>query len=212
MQKKTAIRGGMMLAFALVAMPAAAFAQACVGTPFGSANRTAFSVGMAFPESATTFGGEVRVRTESPLTVGANYALTSIDELDPKQHTFGADAAYELPVEGASLCAVAGAGYSRISESGLTLSDFTIPVGLGLAATLMQAPDFALVPHIVPQLLWTRSSASMSGVSVSDSGTEFGVDLGLTFHMQQFLVRTGMFWTTEEDVKAAFGFSLGLLR
>jgi hypothetical protein len=205
------------LAFALMlAGPASALAQVCVGMPIGS-GQSAVALNVAFPEDATTFGASGRMRTSGPISVGANYSLTSFKGADPKGHTFGADVAYDLPVTGASICPVAGLNYSRVSgdfdlfDENFSFSEsiISIPVGVGLGLSVPAGPNAEFVPFAMPHLLWTRAKVSFDDESLSDSDTNFGVKLGATYRIQQVMINAGVTLTSEKNSKALFGLGLG---
>jgi hypothetical protein len=205
--QKVSVRGFLAVAMMLAA-PASALAQACVGMPIGS-GQSAVAFNMAFPEDATTFGIAGRMHTAGPVSVGADYSLTSFKNVDPKLHGFGADVAYELAVTEASICPVVGAGYSRISEDGVSVSNLSIPFGVGLGMSMAAGDNAEFVPHVVPQVIWSRASFGVGGVSVSESDTFFGVKLGATYRLQQIMVNAGVTLTSEEGSKALFGLGLG---
>lgn len=196
----------------LLAVPAAAAGQACVGSP-AAAGGTALSGSIGFPDGAKSYGAEVRYNTMGPLSVGAGYRLTSPDVGDVNMHSFAVDAAYELPLTGASVCPVAGLGYGRMSESGTTLSTLTVPVGAGIGYSLQAGPNMTVIPHAIPQLLWMRTTFDSDAApdAVSDSQTEFGALLGVTFQMQRFFLNGGVTKTTAEGSKAVFSLGAGVL-
>ncbi|HEX7089541.1 MAG TPA: hypothetical protein VF192_05360 [Longimicrobiales bacterium] len=196
----------------LLAVPAAAAAQACVGSPAASGG-TALSGSIGFPEGAKSYGAGLRYNAMGPLSVGAGYTLTSPDAGDVNMHSFAADAAYELPLTGVSVCPVAGAGYSRMSESGTTLSTLTVPVGAGIGYSFQASPTITVIPHAIPQLLWMRMTVDSDLLpdAVSESETEFGALLGVTFQMQRFFLNGGVTKTTVEDSKAVFSLGAGVV-
>jgi hypothetical protein len=193
-------------AFALAA-PSAAWAQACVGSPAGKGQK-AIMAGVHFPPSAMTFDASLRANTTGPVSVGLQYGLTkSDDKNDPKLHVFGGDLAYELPVQSASVCPVAGVNYGRMSVSGGTLNNLTIPVGLALGADVSNTQGIQLIPHAIPQVYFTRQSET-GFETVSD--TNFGAILGLTVGFDQFFVLGDMSVTSVKNSKAVFGLGVGL--
>ncbi len=196
--------GGALALGLVLAGPASAFAQACVGMPIGS-SKSAVSLNFAFPEEATDIGASARMRTSGPLSFGASYSMTSIKDVDPKMHNLGGNVSYDLPVSSAAVCAVGGLGYSRISEDGESLSNLSIPIGAGIGYSVQTGPDAELVPYAVPHILWQR--ASFAGFT--DSSTDFGVNFGATYRMQQILINAGVTVTSVEGSKAVFGLGLG---
>lgn len=200
---------GILALSVVLAGPAAAYAQNCLGMPIAN-QKSAVSLSMAFPEEAKTFGISGRMRLDGPLSMGAGYTMTSINEVDPKVHNFGVDAAYEIPVTpAASVCGVVGVEHSSISDEGVKFSDLTIPIGVGIGKSFPAGNNAELVPYAVPQLLWTRSSVSAGGVSVSDSSADFGLNLGATYRLQQLMLRAGVTITSIEGDKATFGVGIG---
>lgn len=213
--QKLSVSGFLAIAL-MLAGPAPALAQACVGMPIGS-GQSAVALNFAFPVEATTFGASGRMRTAGPISVGASYSLTSFKGANPNAHTFGADVAYDLPVAGASICPVAGLNYSRVSGDvdlfdlnfSISESFLSIPVGVGLGLSVPAGPNAEFVPFAMPHLLWTRAKVSFDGDSLSDSDTSFGVKLGATYRIQQVMFNAGVTLTSVENSKALFGLGLG---
>lgn len=192
-----------------LAGPAVAHAQSCIGMPIAS-QKSAISVNAAFPEEAKTFGISGRMRLDGPISLGAGYSMTTINDVDPKVHSFGVDGAYELPVtQAAAICGVVGIEHSSISDDGTKFSDLTIPIGVGVGKSFPAGDNAELVPYAMPHLLWTRSSVSAGGVSLSDSSADFGLKLGATYRLQQLLLNAGVTITSIEGDKATFGVGIG---
>jgi hypothetical protein len=196
----------------LLAVPSAAAAQACVGSAAGAGNM-ALSGSVAFPDGAKSYGAGFRYNTLGPMSVSAGYTLTTPDEGDVNVHGFAAEAAYELPLTGVSACPVAGVGYSRMSESGMTMSTLTVPVGAGIGYSFQAGPNMTVIPHAFPHLLWMRTSFDAEGLPEVDpeSTTEFGALVGVTFQMQRFFLNGGVTKTTAEGSKAVFSLGAGVL-
>ena len=88
-----------------------------------------------------------------------------------------------------------------------------VPVGAGIGYSFQAGPNMTVIPHAFPHLLWMRTSFDMEGASesVSDSTTEFGAVVGVTFQLQRFFLNGGVTKTTVEDSKAVFSLGAGVL-
>lgn len=199
-------RGTLFVAALALVAPSAAWAQSCVGSPAGK-GQNAIVGAVHFPESAMTFDVGFRANTTGPISVGLQYGMTKFDNSDPKLHVFGGDLAYEVPLQSASVCPVAGVNYGRMSVAGSTLNNITVPVGIALGADVSNTQGIQLIPHAIPQLLWTRQSAT-GFETVSE--TNFGAILGMTVGFDQFFVLGDMSVTSAKDSKAVFGIGVGL--
>ncbi|HEX7049593.1 MAG TPA: hypothetical protein VF188_05225 [Longimicrobiales bacterium] len=216
-------QAGLMLV-GLLAAPAVALGQACIGLPAG-ANQFAASADIAFPEGAKTYGIGVGANLIGPFTVEASYTLTKPDGGNQNLNTFGADVAFELPLPGFSACPVVGLSYSSYDEtvplqgggsaSG-SISVATIPIGFGVGASLPLATTGAsLMPYAVPQLLYARTKVSFStgGLSGSgtDSSTEFGAIIGARLAWNRIFLGGDVNVTTVENSDPVFSVGAGLI-
>lgn len=197
------------VAFALVAIPGGLAAQACIGIPVAE-SRNVVSAQVGFPEGAMSYGAAVRHNMAGPLSLGAQYSLSSFDNVDPKLHGFGVDAAYELPNQSFSGCSVTGLGYSRMSSDGVTLSTLSIPVGVGLGKSLQVSDRMSLIPHVVPQWVWTRAKISADGESLSGDDSVWAAAFGATLATPRFYVGGRLMWVNESDVDPVFSIMAGL--
>jgi|GEM_PF-2847015 len=205
---KLSATGIMALTVALAA-PAVANAQNCIGLPIAN-QKAAASFTVAFPEDAKTFGFSGRMRLDGPLSLGASYSFTSIDNVDPKTHSFGVSGSYDLPVtQSAAVCAVAGVEHSQITVSDIKFSDLAIPLGVGIGKSFAAGNNAELVPFAMPHLLWIRSSISNSGVSINDSSAEFGLDVGATYRVQQLMLHAGLNFSSIEGSSTTFSVGVG---
>lgn len=200
-----------ILAFSIaLAAPAAAQAQNCLGFPIAN-QKAAASVNVAFPENAKSYGVSGRLRLDGPLSVGASYSFSTIDNVDPKLHSFGVNAAYELPLSApASICGFVGAEHGSITLGDMKTNSLQVPVGAAIGKSLSVGDDAELVPYAMPHLLWIRESFSFDGgPSISDSATEFGLNLGATYRIQKILLNAGVHLNSIENDKATFGVGVG---
>src|SRR5690606_9037002 len=83
----------LLLAGGLIAAPEAR-AQACIGIPAGP-GRFALGGSVGFTDGATNYGAGLLANLEGPLSVGANYTLTKIDDVDENFNSFDGILAYE---------------------------------------------------------------------------------------------------------------------
>ena len=197
------------VAFALAIVPAGLVAQACIGVPVAE-SQNAFTASVGFPENATSYGAAFRRNVEGPFSVGASYSLYSYKDVDPKQHAFGVEADYELPGLSFSACPTVGLGYSRMSADGGTLTAFSVPVGVGFGTRIELSPSAALIPHVVPQWVWTRASIEVAGESVSDNDSALAALFGATLALPRFYVGGQVTWVDRDNVDPTLTILAGL--
>lgn len=136
--------------------------------------------------------------------------MTSIKEVDPKVHTVGIEGGYELDVTpAASICAVAGASHSSLSEGEFKESTLAIPVGVAIGKSFPAGDNAELVPFAVPHLLYNRFSFKAGDIDVSDSSTDFGLDLGATYRLDKLLLRAQVHVNSIDGSSATFGLGIG---
>jgi hypothetical protein len=196
------------LAVALATVPTGLLAQVCIGLPVAE-SQNAVMAGVGFPESATSFGLGFQHNAAGPLSFGAAYNLTSYDNVDPKQHSLGVDASYELPGLSFSACPTVGLSYSRMSENDASVSSLSVPVGVGFGTSIELAPTASLIPHVVPQLMWVRATVEFAGEEVSDSDTFFGALFGATVATPGFYFGGGLMWVDQDNVDPTFSIMAG---
>lgn len=209
----------LLLAGGLIAAQEAR-AQACLGSPAGP-GRFALGGSVGFPDGATNYSAGLLANLEGPFSVGANYTLTKIDNVDENFNSFDGIVAYELPLQGISACPATGLGYSRIGsdvpELGVsaTLTSVVIPVGLGLGYTFSGRGPLSLTLHALPQFLYIRTTGELSDgdISIQDTETasEFGTSLGFRIGLQQMFFGAGVALTTIEDSDPVFSVGLGVI-
>ena len=197
------------VAIALATVPAALDAQACVGIPVAESHN-AFTAGVGFPENATSYGAELRRNVAGPVAVAASYSLSSYDNVEPKQHSFGVEADYEVPGLSFSACPLVGLGYSRMSEDGSSLSVLSVPVGVGFGKSIQLSRSAALVPHVVPQWVWSRATFDLLGEEISDNDSSLAAVFGATVATPRFYFGGRVLWTDQDNVDPTFSLIAGL--
>lgn len=200
------------VAFALVAIPGALAAQACVGSPIGeSFNGVQAHIG--FPQDAMSYGASVRHNMDGPLSMSAGYSLSSYENVDPKEHGLAADVSYELsslelPF---SACPTVGLGYNRMSDDALTLSALSVPVGIAIGRAFELSQGGSVIPHVIPQWVWTRFTLDpATGDAISDSDSVLGALFGVTFATHRFYLTGGLSWIDEDGQDPIFSISAGV--
>jgi hypothetical protein len=179
------------LILSLVASPM--MAQVCAGVPLGT-GQTALSLGVGFPSHAKSYGAGVTSKVTDAVALSAGYSMTKIDDFGfdlPKQHTFNAGAAYEIPLQAAntgpsvSLCPMAGASYTKWDETNV----IGVPLGVGIGAAMPVAEGAATVNlYAAPQFIWQKASADGLG---SESDTNFGFTSGANVLLSKVLFGAG---------------------
>ncbi len=98
------------------AIPSMAAGQACIGAPTGD-GQFAIAGAVGFAEGGTSYGAGVTADLTGPISLFGNYSLVTIDDIDENANQFGGGIAMELSVPSVSICPVAGASYTRWSDS-----------------------------------------------------------------------------------------------
>jgi hypothetical protein len=209
----------LLLAGGLIAAPEAR-AQACIGIPAGP-GRFALGGSVGFTDGATNYGAGLLANLEGPLSVGANYTLTKIDDVDENFNSFDGILAYELPLQGISACPAAGLGYGRIGsdvpELGIraTLTNVVVPVGLGLGYTFSGSGPLSLTLHAIPQFLYIRTTGEVSdgdlSIQETETASEFGTSLGFKVGLPQLFFGASVSLTTIDDSDPVFSVGLGVI-
>ncbi|MEX2610633.1 MAG: hypothetical protein WEA24_11845 [Gemmatimonadota bacterium] len=173
---------------------------------------------VGFPENAKSYSGEVTADLVGPLSLGAGFGITKIDDVDENVTTFGGQAAYEVSGTSFSACPVVGAEYSTWSDTfsgvDVDVNQLVIPVGVGIGTTLAAGSNTDVVLFAVPQFLHIRSSVEASEGNVSfedsDSDNEFGAEAGARFVFGSIFAGAGVFMTSIEDDDPTFNLAVGL--
>ncbi|MFQ5691357.1 MAG: hypothetical protein ACE5HQ_13940 [Gemmatimonadota bacterium] len=155
-------------------------AQACLG--IGSVGGQGFLVGSAgFTDGAWGPGGSIGYDTSGPVTVGANFTYTLVDNSDLAVADVGGFLAAEGPNIPVSLCPVASVSYEWLANdggfTGLDADGVILEGGLALGGRIESTPDFAFIPSISALVVHNRASASVGGFSATGSET-FGAFSG----------------------------------
>lgn len=196
----------------ILSFPAAAFGQACMGTPL-LPHQISIAGNVAFAEGTTTYGGELSAYAY-PVIVSGGYALSTIDNIDPHMNHFSGSLAFEVPDLAFSACPFAGVGYSRISEEvqGITaaLSSLAISGGFAIGADLPVGPNFSFIPYAAPNFSYIRTNAALDDIEGSDSSNEFGATLGLTLSGGVMFAGGAVSLSTIDESEPLFSVGLGI--
>lgn len=190
-----------------------AMAQACIGV--GSMGGQGFLIGSAgFTDGAWGPGASLGYDTEGPVTVGADFSYTLIDNSDLAVAGVGGFLAAEIPDLSFSLCPVATASYVWLANdaglSGLDADGVVLGGGLALGGRIESTPDFAFIPAVSALVVHSRASASLGGFSATSSETfgSFSGSVTLAFGNVFFGPAVGI--TTQDGADAVFTARLGI--
>jgi hypothetical protein len=197
-------------AAAVLVMAGSAGAQVCAGFPTNDGQGTLGGLAN-FAGDVDQYGAEGSVNLMGPLAVNAGflYSKDGEDELN----TFRGGLALDISsfvsamLPGISVCPNVRADYS--SEDGATR--YTVPIGLGLGATLpMGGPDMTLTPYVIPALVWQRFELGV----LDESETNFGVRGGADLNFDRFFLGGTVEWIDAPspingDTKPVFGVRAG---
>ncbi len=205
-------------ALAFVALvPASLAAQYCVGSPL-SPGEVGVQGTVSFADGATGYGAAVGTNLAGPLAIRGSFGILDVDNVDTNLKELAAGAAYELGVEGVSLCPVFGVGYGwwgdRFAGIDADISIISIPVGFAVGGRVGEAGSTYLIPHAEGGILYDRVRMDLSMGSdrftETDSETEFYVRGGATLVFGQMFFTGGVSKTTREESKAVVSLSLGV--
>ena len=197
-------------------------AQVCTGFPTVDGQK-AITAAVGFPENGKLYSVAGSVDLMGPLSVNGKLGLGTVDEIDDKLYSAGANVAYELKGLGFSACPVVGLSYSRMKmdgsdeeiEGSMTISSFDVPIGFGVGQTFAAGSSANFGLYAVPQFVISRGKAEIEieGISVDESDTDtfFGANIGALFQTGSFFAGGSVFLTSQEDVDPVFSVNLGVL-
>jgi len=169
---------GLAVALAALGVPTTqALAQTCAAFPTMAGEGSVGAV-VSFPNGGTGLGVDGSWNWPGPIGIFASFTLERPDEEDVEDLSiFGGGVAYEvgqlIPAvpEWMTLCPVAAVNFSSLDGS----TTLAFPLGIGFATPFELTPDgLMIIPHLMPQFVLTRISAS--DISVSDHN--FGIGFG----------------------------------
>ncbi|MDR0786584.1 MAG: hypothetical protein LBG44_01730 [Gemmatimonadota bacterium] len=138
----------------LAATPA--FAQLCTGVPL-NVHQSSLSLRADMPDGGNIFTVRGANKLAEVATLGASYSLMSPDGGD-STHSIGVDGAFELPLNlPVGVCAVAGIQTNLNKGDGPRT--IQVPIGASLSYDVDLGNGLAVVPFVVPQLLWARQGS-----------------------------------------------------
>jgi len=201
-----------------MALPSAALAQACVGSP-ALPGQFSLGGGVTFEDGGTGFEAQGRANLDGPISLGAGFGIIDLDNVDSNITTMNAGFAYDLATEGFAACPIAGVGYGTWSDSfqgvSLDISALSFPIGLGVGARVGEGGAAVLIPNAQAGLFFQRLKVSvLDGIDQfdeTDSETEFFMSAGATLDFGQFFVRAGVSRTTVDDADTVLGLGVGIV-
>jgi hypothetical protein len=206
----------------LVAVPAQADAQACLGNPARPA-QVAVVGGADFPDEAKTYGVTATYLAQGGLALYGRYSLTEFDVSGVNSaNSVGGGLAFDLAprffptLAGASICGVAGLDYGFWDQTfaGIKaeVAGLSVPLGLGFGTVLPLGDGMATVtPYVVPQWVFSRTTLKVAGSSESETDDYFGLMGGATLGFGKLLVGGSVSRVFETDAKTVFGVRAGFV-
>lgn len=194
---------------AMLAIPGAVAAQACVGIPVADSHN-AVTAQVGFPQDAMAYGAAFRHNMNGPFSFSAGYTLASYDNVDPKQHGLNVQADYELPGLSFSACPTVGLGYTTMSEDPASLTTLSIPVGVGFGKSFELSPTMSVVPHVVPQWVWTQLTVDDGTAEATADDSYLAALIGATIATPRFYLGAGLTWINEDNVDPVFSILAGM--
>lgn len=192
--------------------------QACLGVPTTD-GQFSLSGGIGFSEGAKSYGGAFSADLVGPVSIGLGYELIDIDDISTNGNAFSGRIGFELAIPGVSMCPFGGASYARLHEEEFgveaTLSQVGIPIGMGIGKTFDAGSNLLVTLFGAPQFLYINASLDASGpggsLDISESNSEFALDMGVRFGTTAFFAGAGVGITTIEDSDPVFGITVGVL-
>lgn len=169
------------LVVATAFLAVSAQAQVCLGVP-SSPGQVSFVGNMGFlGDDVRSYGGEVMLNGDTPLSVGAGYALVPLNQFGLRNmNVFSGGAALDLGhAMGASSSDVSVCPAVRVSATsyeGFQL--VTVPFGLSIGTSLEFADgDSKLIPYVQPGFVYVRERIDGDSWSETFVGAVGGVNL-----------------------------------
>jgi hypothetical protein len=201
------------LTMALLALPAPAAAQACLGV-FTEDGTTTLEGIYSTTEGRETYGARGIIRVAGPLSAYATYDAVKFENFNEQGRKFGGGGALELIVPKISMCPVAGYSLLRLKlqdDAGaeLTLREAVIPFGLAVGKVLPASESVFWVVYGQPEFQYIRSSVTFDDPtegkdSDSDTENQFGFKLGMRIGWRWFYGGGGVDLTTRDETDPVF--------
>jgi hypothetical protein len=210
---------------ALVALPAGATAQLCLGVPAPAGTAAlAARAGVAWGE--TTYDGSATVNLAGPLSVTGAYAHGMLYPLHRPANGIAGSVAYELSPWGMSVCPTVEAQHERLSttryRSAHSLSWTTVSMGVNVGRTVATLDESYLIAHGGPRVFYFHrvyrselpeapaGSPASSAADIRDY-VEVGGQAGLTIGRGRFYLDASVAGTSHGSWEPAYTFSLGVV-
>ncbi len=182
-------------------------AQACIGTPIVSGQR-AISAGVGFPEGATNYNARLDVNAMGPLAAHATYTRSAMNDVGGGNHIVGTGVAYQLPTPvipgNVSITGCPAVGLSYAFSDGANVDDtrLDVPVGFGLGTRVGIGAGMAVVPYVVPQFVFSRTSTrfNVAGDRMTTTDTGFGATVGSALDFGPFFAGVDLSTTRWNEV------------
>jgi len=187
-------------------------AQACLG--IGSSGGEGFLVGRAgFTDGAWGPGGSIGYDSEGPITVGADFSYSLIDNTDLAVGDVGGFLAAEVPDLGFSLCPVASVSYVWLANDGgfnVDADGVVLGGGLALGGRIQSTPGFAFIPSVTALVVHNRASASSGGFSATGTDTFGSFSGSVTLVLGSVFFGPAVAITTEDGSNPVFQVQVGV--
>ena len=181
-----------LLVAALMAVPAAARSQTCLGNPSFSTNHLQLSADASFPATATAFGASIGSGSE---TVFGRVGIGGVtyDNSDGSTLVIGGTVGYQVTsptTRRFQICPVLSAAYGMgpkdFAGSGNDLRTTAFSFGLSAGGEFVRMDGFSIIPAAsVGFAYWSSSVDAFGGAfSTSDTYGLAGVTLGIVLNSQ----------------------------
>jgi hypothetical protein len=198
--------------------PAAAAAQACIGSP---AMTSQFTIGgyAHFTDGASAYGVASQSNLPNRASMGAHLGLIDLDDADDNLTSAGVNFALDMGRTGISVCPMVAANYDFWSGNfagiDLDYSRITIPVGVGVGSRLGRAGSPIFIPSGRAGLLHARHSGSAEiagGVfSRTDTTTDLFLDADATLMLGRLYGTVGIRQVFEDESDPVVRVGLGIV-
>lgn len=200
-----------VLAAGALALAAPASAQICAGNPNGALG--VFVGGNAQITNEDRFGAEAGLRIPGGIGVSAAVDVFPGEDGGDDVTAYSGQLALEtaalgLPLVGprASLCPVVGLSHADIDGTGTITS---IPLGIGLGASLSTLVGPSVQGYVIPQVVFTKVDSDVPATDDEDS-TDFGARLGAVLGFGTFYLGGEVQHVFRDEADPAVSVRVGL--
>ena len=189
-------------ALLLVAAPAFAHAQACLGAPSYKVAPLQLGAGASFTDGSKGAGVQIGLGSRQGLFLNTGVSLQSYDGLDGSGTSFGGTLGYDVdvspapangpaPTASVSVCPLATIAYTKLPSFSDGLNDYNAHevdagAGVALGVSVTASPTVSVIPFGSFSYLHGTATVSVPGLGSESASDSFGMaELGLGLLLNQ---------------------------